>query len=77
MRKSTAFSEKARLFVVVNEGATTEIGTENAIDLESLSTEFQFIGLWRQVTELASQHPYVEVIRLQLVIMDLQRQLTG
>jgi hypothetical protein len=36
-----------RLFLAVIEGATTEIGMENAMDLESLSREFQFVDLGR------------------------------
>jgi hypothetical protein len=30
---------------------------ENAIDLELLRNEFQFIGLGRQIAEFVSQHP--------------------
>jgi hypothetical protein len=59
--------------VAANEGVMTEIATENASDFESLSTEFQFIG--RRVAEFPSQHPHVEVIRLKLAIVDLQRQM--
>jgi hypothetical protein len=55
----------------------TEIGMENTIDLESLSTEFQFVELGRQVADFVSQHPHVEVVRLKSAILDLQRQLAG
>jgi hypothetical protein len=66
-----------RLFLAAIEGATPEIRMENAIDLESLSREFQFVGLGRQVDEFVSQHPHVEVVRLKSAIVDLQRQLVG
>jgi hypothetical protein len=37
-----------RLLLAPIEGATREVGTENASDLESLSTEFEFVELgWR------------------------------
>jgi hypothetical protein len=58
-------------------GARTEIGMENAIDLESLSREFQFVELGRQVGEFVSQHTHVEVAWLQSAMSDLQRQLAG
>jgi hypothetical protein len=53
-----------RLFLAAIEGATAEIGMENAIDLESLSSEFQFVELGRQVGEFVSQHRHVEIVRL-------------
>jgi hypothetical protein len=49
----------------------------NAIDLESLSQEFQFLELGRQIREFVSQHPHVEVFRLKSATSDLQRQLAG
>jgi hypothetical protein len=63
------------LSVAANERAMTEIGMEHASDFESLSTEFQFIGLGRQVAEFLSQHPHSEIIRLKPAVVDLQRQL--
>jgi uncharacterized protein YukE len=66
-----------RLFLAAIEGATTEIGMENAMDLESLSTEFQFIKLGQRVGEFVSQHPHVEDVRLRSAISDLQQQLAG
>jgi chromosome segregation ATPase len=50
---------------------------ENAIDLEWLSTEFQFVKFGRRVGEFVWQHPHVEVVRLKSLILDLQKQLTG
>jgi predicted nucleic acid-binding Zn-ribbon protein len=66
-----------RVFLAAIQGAKTEIGMRNAIDLESLSAEFQFVELGRQVSEFVSQHPHIEVIRLQSAILDLQRRLAG
>jgi hypothetical protein len=43
--------------LVVIEGVTAEIGMESAIDLESLSREFQLVEPARQVREFISQHP--------------------
>jgi cell division protein FtsB len=57
------------------EGATTEIGMENAINLESLSREFQCVELGRHVGEFALQHAHVEVVRLKSAMWDLQKQL--
>jgi hypothetical protein len=48
---------------------------ENALDLESLSSDFHFVEPRRRVGEFVSRHPYVEVVRLQSAIMDLQRRL--
>jgi uncharacterized coiled-coil DUF342 family protein len=50
---------------------------ENSIDLESLNTEFQFVGLGRQVRESVSPHPHIEVVRLQSAVSGLHRQLAG
>jgi hypothetical protein len=75
--RSRASETHFRLFLAVIEGATTEIGMENAIDLESLSTEFQFVELGRQVGEFVLQHPHVEVVRLKSAILDLQKPLAG
>jgi hypothetical protein len=47
----------------------------NALDLESLTKEFRFVELGRQVAELISQHPHVEVIRLRSAIAPLEAQL--
>jgi hypothetical protein len=58
-------------------GATAEIGMANAIHLESLNSEFQFVDLGRQVGEFVWRYPHVEVVRLQSAILDLQRQLAG
>jgi hypothetical protein len=66
-----------RLFLMAIEGATTEIGMENATDYESLSTEFHFVKLGRQVREFISQHPHVEVVRLNSAIADMQRRMAG
>jgi chromosome segregation ATPase len=63
--------------VTAIEGAKMQIGIENAIDVESLSREFQFVEVERQVRELVLQHPHVEVVRLKSAISDLQRQLAG
>jgi hypothetical protein len=63
------------LFLAAVEGATTEIGRGNALDLESLGSEFQFVELGRRVEEFVSHQLYVEAIRLKSVILDLQRQL--
>jgi chromosome segregation ATPase len=49
----------------------------NALDLESLTKEFQFVELGRQVSEFVSQHPHVEVVRLKSEIADLRRRLAG
>jgi hypothetical protein len=38
---------RIRLFLAAIEGATTEIGMANAIDVKSLSSEFQFVKLIR------------------------------
>jgi hypothetical protein len=50
---------------------------ENALDLESLSREFQFVDRGRQVAEFVSRHPQVEAIWPKSAIPDLQRQLVG
>jgi hypothetical protein len=47
--RSRASEAHLRLLLAVIEGATTEIGMEHAIDLESLSRAFQFVELGRQV----------------------------
>jgi hypothetical protein len=47
--RSRASEGHFRLFLAAIEGATTEIGMENAIDLASLSSEFQFVELRQQV----------------------------
>jgi hypothetical protein len=65
------------LFMAANEGVTTEIGMENATNLESLSTELRCVELGRWVAEFVLQHSSVEVIRLKSAITDLQRQLPG
>jgi hypothetical protein len=62
-------------FLAAIEGATTEIGMENAIDLESLSSEFQFAQLGRQVAGFISQHPHARVIPLKSAIAGLRRRL--
>jgi hypothetical protein len=62
--RSRASEAHFRLFLPAIEGATMEIGMETAIDIESLSRELQFVELGRQVDEFASQHPHVEVVRL-------------
>jgi hypothetical protein len=46
-------------------------------DLESLSSEFQFVEFVRRVREFVSQHPHVEVVRFKSAILDLQRRLAG
>jgi hypothetical protein len=51
---------------VAIQGVVTEIEMENAIDLESLSSEFQFVELGQRVREFVSQHPQVEVAGLSL-----------
>jgi hypothetical protein len=51
-----------RIFLAAIEGVTAEIRMENAIDLQSLSSEFQFVEFGRQVAEFTSQHPHVEII---------------
>jgi hypothetical protein len=43
-----------RLCLAVIEEATTEIGIGNTLDLESLSSEFQFVELGRKVAEFIS-----------------------
>jgi hypothetical protein len=45
--RSRASETHFRLFLAAIEGPTTQIGIENAIDLESLSREFQFAELGR------------------------------
>jgi hypothetical protein len=52
--RSRASEAHFRLFLAAIEGVATEIGMENAIDLESLSREFQFVELGRQVREFVS-----------------------
>jgi hypothetical protein len=59
-----------RLFLAGVEGVTME----NALGLESLSSEFQFVELGRRGGEFVSQHLHVEVVRLT---SDLQRRLAG
>jgi myosin heavy subunit len=75
--RSRGSEKHFRVFLAAIKGATTEIGLENAIDLESLSTEFQFVELGRRAGEFVSQHPHFEVVRLKSAISDLQRQLAG
>jgi hypothetical protein len=57
--------------------ATTEIGIGNALDPESLTKEFQFVELGRQVAEFLSQPPRVDVIWLKSAIADLEGHLAG
>jgi predicted nucleic acid-binding Zn-ribbon protein len=64
------------VFLVAIEGAT-EIVIRNALDLESLTKEFQFVKLGRQVAEFISHHPHIDVIRLKSAIADLQSRLAG
>jgi hypothetical protein len=66
-----------RVFLAAMEGATTEIGMGNALDLESLTKEFQFVELGRQVAEFILQHPHIDVIPLKSAIADLWRRLAG
>jgi hypothetical protein len=66
-----------RLFQATIEGVATQIGMENAMDLEPVSGEFQFVELRRQVGEFVSQHPHIEVLWLKSAMPDLQRQLAG
>jgi hypothetical protein len=66
-----------RVFLAAIEGATTEIGMGNALDLESLTKEFDFVELGRQVAEFVSQHPHIDVIPLKSAIADLRRRLVG
>jgi chromosome segregation ATPase len=54
-----------------------EIGMESAIDLESLSSEFQFTELGGRVGEFVSQHPHVEIVRFKSAITAMQRGLAG
>jgi hypothetical protein len=56
---------------------TMDIRRENGIDLESPSSEFEFVELARQVGQFVSQHPHVDVVRLKSAMSDLQRQLAG
>jgi chromosome segregation ATPase len=63
------------VFLAAMEGATTEIGMGNVLDLESLTKEFQFAELGRQVAEFLPQHPHVDVIRLKSAVADLERHL--
>jgi hypothetical protein len=65
-----------RVFLAAIEGAA-EIGMENALDLESLTKEVQFVELGRQVAEFISQHPHIDVIPLKSAIADLRRRLAG
>jgi hypothetical protein len=58
-------------------GATTDIRIENVINLESLSSEFQFIKLRRQVVEIDSRYLHLEVARLKSAIEDLQMRPAG
>jgi hypothetical protein len=73
--RSQALETSFRVFLAAMEGATTEIGMGNALDLESLTKEFQFVKLGRQVAEFISQHPHIDVIRLKSAIADLRRRL--
>jgi hypothetical protein len=52
--RSPASESHFRLFLEAIEGATTEIRMENAIYLESLSSEFQFVELSSRVGEFVS-----------------------
>jgi hypothetical protein len=47
---------------------------EKAINLESLSSGFQFVELGQQVGEFLSRHCHVEVVRLKSVIAHLERR---
>jgi oligoendopeptidase F len=64
-----------RMFLAAMEGATTEIGMGNALDLESLTKEFQFVELGRQVAEFLSRYPHIDIIRLKSAIADLEEHL--
>jgi hypothetical protein len=75
--RSRASEANFRLFLAAIAGSRTEIGMENAIDIESLSAEFQFVDLGSRVAEFVSQHRQVEVVRLKSAMLDLQRQLVG
>lgn len=59
------------------QGAPTEFWLENAINLECRSREFHFAELGRHVGAFVSQHPDVEVVRLQSARSDLPRQRAG
>jgi hypothetical protein len=59
--RSRASEAHFRLFLAAIDGDPMEITVENALDLESLSREFQFVELGRQVGEFISKHPHVEV----------------
>jgi chromosome segregation ATPase len=50
---------------------------ENAINLESLSSELQFTELGRRVGKFVLQHPHVEIVRFKSAITALQRRLAG
>jgi hypothetical protein len=56
------------MFLAAIEGVTTEIGMGNVLDLESLTKEFEFAELGRQVSEFLSQNPHIDVIRLKSAI---------
>jgi hypothetical protein len=58
-------------------GSTPKIEIGNVLDLESLSTEFQFGGLVHRVAEYVSQHPSVEVTRLKAAVVQLQGQVVA
>jgi chromosome segregation ATPase len=64
-----------RVFLAAMEGATTEIGMGNALDLESQTKEFQIVELGRQVAEFISQQRHIDVIPLRSAIADLEGHL--
>jgi hypothetical protein len=56
------------VFLAAIEGAATEIGMEDVIDLDSLSREFLFVKFGRWAGGFISQHYHVEVGRLESAI---------
>jgi hypothetical protein len=75
--RSEGSETSLRMFLAAIEGATTEIGIGNVLNLESLTKEFQFVELGRHVSEFLSQHPHVDVIRLKSAMSDVQRRLSA
>jgi hypothetical protein len=75
--RARASEAHCRLFLAAVEEAMAEIVTKNAMDLESLSREFQFVGLGQQIGEFVSQHPHVEAVPIKSAISDLQNQPAG
>jgi hypothetical protein len=57
------------------EGAPTEVGMGNVLDLQSLTNEFEFAALGRQVGRFLSQHPHVGVTPINSASPDLERHL--